>query len=62
MWCRGGFGCGCGEVEVVAQSVVHARGGGCAEGGQGLVGGVGGGDDAERLMVRCQCAILVVVP
>jgi hypothetical protein len=50
--CAGGFGSWCREVEVVAESVVDAWGGGRTEDGGRDVGGCCGGDDAERLVVR----------
>jgi len=46
----GGFGRGRGEVQVVAEGVVDAWGGGCAEGGGRGVCGCAGGDDAEGLV------------
>lgn len=57
----GGFGCGRGEVEVVAEGVVDAGGGRGTEGGGGLGGGLGGGDDAERLGGVVLVGLLVVL-
>jgi hypothetical protein len=47
--CAGGFGSWRGEVEIVAEGVVDAWGGGGAEDGGRAVGGCCGGDNAERL-------------
>lgn len=46
----GGFGSWGGEVQVVAEGVVDAWGGGRAEGGGSGVCGCAGGDDAEGLV------------